>query len=523
MQSSKAARGTLYLTIQQLIQYLAAFIFYAGIARFITQTEVGLWSILTASTAVFTTLTLFGLPVATQKYVSENRGRGDLGSAASVSRLSFKVVASLTLPTLTAVLLLSPSLSTLIVGGSKYTVPFTLILSASAILNFTALYGADMLGLGMYLEVAIQNIALILISRASGLTLAYRGYGLLGLASGWLIGALSCLILSIYLMRRKLPKPSKHPRELYGTVFRYSYPVWILAIIGLAQSWADVTILYALTGRPGVTGIYYLASAGATLLAIFWIAISMVILPLMSSEEARVGKQALPSIYNASSRLLNILILPIGASLAAISPTAIRIAYGPAYIEGAVPFALLTATAILPAYISINTSTLQAIAETKVLAKIGAASAIIDIALVAVLVKPFEANGAALARTAMFLTAFLLTQKILAAKAQIRINLSHFTKTIALAVVVALPLAAVDYTLTYLYATNPITRLILEGISFLVVYTISLRLFKVAQREDFELLKKALPHQLEKILNIIESFITYRTTQTGCEDVTVGE
>jgi len=72
----------------------------------------------------------------------------------------------------------------------------------------------------------------------------------------------------------------------------------------------------------------------------------------------------------------------------------------------------------------------------------------------------------------MSITAFLLTQKTLAAKAQIRINLSHFTKTIAPAVVVALPLAAVDYTLTYLYATNPITRLILEGISFLLVYTI---------------------------------------------------
>jgi len=72
------------------------------------------------------------------------------------------------------------------------------------------------------------------------------------------------------------------------------------------------------------------------------------IFPIVSSEEARVGKQALPNIYNASSRLLNILILPIGASLAAISPTAIGIAYGPAYIEGAVSFALLTATAILP-------------------------------------------------------------------------------------------------------------------------------------------------------------------------------
>jgi len=507
MQSNKAARGTLYLTIQQLIQYLVAFIFYAGVARFITQAEVGLWSILAASTAVFTTLTLFGLQVATQKYVSENYGRGDLGSAASVSRLSFTLVGLFTLPTLTAVVLFSPSLSTLILGGAEYTIPFILILSASAILNFAALYGADMLGLGMYLEVAIQNLAYILIGRILALALAYKGYGLFGLASGWLIGALSCLILSIYLMRKKLPKPSKHLRDLSGTVFRYSYPVWILAIIGLAQGWADIAILYALTGRPAVTGIYYLASAGATLLAIFWVAISMVIFPLMSSEEARAGKQALSSIYNASSRLLNILILPIGAGLAAISQTAIRIAYGHAYIEGAAPFALLTATAILPAYVSINTSTLQAIAETKVLAKIGAASAIIDIALVTILVLPLGANGAALARTAMFLTVFLLTQKTLASKAQIKINLIHFVKTAALAVVVALPLATLDYALAYQYSINPIIRLILEGIFFLVVYPICLRLFKIVERGDFELLRKALPHQLEKILNMLENLI----------------
>jgi len=269
MQSGKAARGTLYLTVQQLIQYLAAFIFYVGVARFITQTEVGLWSILAASTAVFTTLTLLGLPVATQKYVSESYGRGDLGSAASVSRLSFKVVALFTLPTL-AVLLLSPSLSTLILGGAEYTIPFILILSASAI---------------------------------------------------------------------------------------------------------------------------------------------------------------------------------------------------------------------------------------------------IDIALVTILVKPLGANGAALARTAMFLTAFLLTQKILASKAQIKMDLSHFAKTMALAAIVALPLAALDYALTYSHPINPIARLILEGIFFLIVYTISLRLFKLVQRGELVLLKKALPHQLEKILNLIGSFIAHRTIQ----------
>jgi len=511
MQSAKAGRGTVYLTIQQLAQYLVAFIFYAGVARFITQAEVGLWSILIVSTAVFTTLTLLGLPAATQKYVSEDYGRGDLGAAASVSRVSFTIMGLSTIPALIAVFLLSPSLSTLVLGGVEYTVPFVLTISASATLNFAALYGADMLALGMYLEFAIQNLTFILIGRASGLALAYGGFGLLGLAAGSFIGALFCLILSIGFMWKKLPKPSERLRDLYGKVFRYGYPLWFLAIIALAQGWADITILYALTGEAALTGIYYLATAGATLLAIFWAAISTVILPLMSSEEARVGRQALPKIYDASSRLLNILILPVGAGLAAISPTAITIAYGRAYIEGAVPFALLTATAILPAYVSLNTSTLQAIAETKVLAKIGAASTIIDLALVTILVKPFGANGAALARVGAYATAFALIQKILASKAQIRIDLSHFGKTIALAVIVALPLAAVDYALTYLYQISTMTRIILEGISFLIAYTIFSRLFRIIEKRDLELLRKALPNQLEKVLDMLEGLVIHRT------------
>jgi len=174
--------------MQQLIQYLAAFIFYAGVARFITQREAGLWSIPKASTAVFTTPTLLGLPVATQKYVSENYGRGDLGASASISCLTFTIATLFTLLSLTAVLLSSPSLLTLILGGAECTIPLIPVLSASA---------------------------------------------------------------------------------------------------------------------------------GATLLAIFWAAILTVIPPLMFSEEERVGKQALPSIYNASSRLLHILILPSAAGLAA--------------------------------------------------------------------------------------------------------------------------------------------------------------------------------------------------------------
>jgi O-antigen/teichoic acid export membrane protein len=430
-----------YLTIQQLIQYSAAFIFYLGVARFVSQTEVGLWSILVASTAVFTTITLIGLPIATQKFVSENYGRGDISTAASVSRLSFAVVTLSTLPTFGAVFLLSPSMSTIVLGGPQYAVPFVLMFSASSMLNFTALYGADMLGLGMYLQVAVQNIVFIIISRILGSALAYMGYGLLGLSSGWAVGALCCLTISIYLMRNRFPKPAGNlfPKELRVKVLRYSSPVWILAIITLAQSWADIAILYALT--------------------------------------------------------------------------AVEVAYGRSYLQGSGPFALLTATAILPAYVSMNTSALQAIGETKALAKIGATSAIVDILLVTVLVRPLGVDGAALARIAMFLVAFVLTQRTLAWTAQIKIDLEHLARTVLLAATTTVPLGVLDYIVSN--QISPIARLLLEGIFFLILYMVSLRLFRVLTRGDIELLRTALPSGGQRILGLLQR-LESKPTERKC-------
>lgn len=60
------------------------------------------------------------------------------------------------------------------------------------------------------MEVAIQNLACILIGRILALALAYIGHGLHGLALGWLIGAVCCLILLIYLMQRKLDRFIAH-------------------------------------------------------------------------------------------------------------------------------------------------------------------------------------------------------------------------------------------------------------------------------------------------------------------------
>lgn len=86
----------------------------------------------------------------------------------------------------------------------------------------------------------------------------------------------------------------------------------------------------------------------------------------------------------------------------------------------------------------------------------------------------------------MSLTAFLLTQMTPALKAQIKIDLNQFKDNGSN----CNRRSSACRTLTRPYQINPITRLLAEGISFVVVYKTSLRLFKIVEKWDFRLLRK---------------------------------
>jgi O-antigen/teichoic acid export membrane protein len=75
-QARTLASGTFYLTLMNAIQYVTAFMFYVVVARILSPSEVGSFSLLLMVMAVFNTLTLLALDNAVIKYVSESLGRG---------------------------------------------------------------------------------------------------------------------------------------------------------------------------------------------------------------------------------------------------------------------------------------------------------------------------------------------------------------------------------------------------------------------------------------------------------------
>src|SRR5207245_115213 len=92
-------------------------------------------------------------------------------------------------------------------------------------------------------------------SRGLRLILAYLGYRVTGIVSGWLLGGLAAVLLSSYLWHGQLPERNTHPIK---PLLAFSLPVFGSALIAFGQQYGDITILQAIIGQLSTTGAYYL-------------------------------------------------------------------------------------------------------------------------------------------------------------------------------------------------------------------------------------------------------------------------
>src|SRR5207302_11011131 len=106
-------------------------------------------------------------------------------------------------------------------------------------------YPAFFLGVGRYARTLCQNGLFVPVSRGLGLFLAYYGFRVLGIVSGWAIGGIATVLLSVYLWHGQLPQGNSYPLR---PILMLSLPVFASALITLAQLSVDMAIIYLLLG-----------------------------------------------------------------------------------------------------------------------------------------------------------------------------------------------------------------------------------------------------------------------------------
>lgn len=487
------ASGTVWLTFMQVVNYAIAFVFYLALARTLSRSEVGSFSLLLSVIAVYNTFTMLALNNAAIKFISEHVVRGETALASAASRKIFETTLIISVSALIISLLLAPFLASQMGCDPSNIV---IILLVAFILNITSYYGGLMFGLSMFKAVALQNMVYYATSRFPAVALAYVGLRMPGLMMGFLMGAVACLIFSVIIVKGRLEKGyGNYPLR---KILSFSKPIYANNIVGLTQGWMDVIILSFVAGLTQ-TGAYYMAVASAGFLSILWMPLASTLFPTFSSLYGAKGKETLENALATSLRITTFVVLPLGLALAVVSPTALALAYGEGYRQAAIPFTLFASLAIILAYTALYTTSLQALGETKPIFIAGAVSTAIYVVTLPLLSGQFGPLGAALSRTLLGLISFIILHLAVSRRIKLCLDVNTISKSLALSGILMIPLMLIESFLnTSLYLVGAI-----ETVALVTMWIIGTKLFKPLNHNDADVIRAALPAKLMFMIKFI--------------------
>ncbi len=498
-------RGAAYLTSQQAILYATYLVFYIFLARILNTTEVGLVGVLALVQALFVGVTSGALPSAATRFISGSVATGDSQAASGVAKATLKMSVAIALPGLAVASLLSPFLAGFLSGGSDATTLLLVTFAASFLLDLTQLYTAFFLGIGRYAQTLYQNILYVPLSRGLGLVLAYFGFSVLGIVAGWAIGGLATLFLSLYLWRGHLPRGRSYPLR---PILAFSVPVFASALITLGQQWGDIGIIYALLG-PSIEGPYYVIVSSVSFLSALWTPVNQAIYPALSASHSTGEAKAVSERLALAFRLINLAVLPIGAALAAITPTALEIVYGAKYVNQDLTLSILSLASVFTAQGALLITTLQAVGRTRQYLKVTLASTLVYLAIVGLGAESIGPLAGAVGRALLAISIVILARRSLHHTLSTHTT-AAMSKAIPLAAGVALPLLLLDqFFLLYYHPIwlRPIFQLVILLVMFVITFAVLSRQLKVFHHGDFAMLRDVLPKRFQPYLRIIQRLI----------------
>ncbi len=504
MSAARVARGTVYITVQNILTSAMGIIFYIVAARVLTPSDIGAIATLQFATAIYTTISILSLQTAATKYMSEEIGRGRPDMADAVAKLTLRIVALSSVLFLFLAYLFSPLLAGRLLGDPSKSLIFMVTFLSAFFGVLKQMYVSFFQGVQRLDLFAITHIVTVLVSSGLAVLAVVLGYGLAGVVDAWLASQIVGFALSMFFYRGCLPRTSISGYPT-GRLFGFAFPLLLLGLLGLVTSWSDRMVFLALTGSLSDLGIYDLAVRGSMTLSVIPYAVGIAVLPAFSELYGRTGKEGMSKATKMSTRYLAYLIFPAAIGLAATSETSITFLFGEGYSGASLPLAILSVAYIMTAYNVIFMTALQAIGETGVFIKIALATMITQTGLVAALSPSMGMLGPTIARTAMQSVGFAYPLYELGRRMDVQIDTDATAKAAFASFLMALPVGLADGVLRSLLATP--YRFVFDVFLGVVLYSILMILLRLIEKKDLELLRQVVPGEVDPLLDLLERLL----------------
>jgi len=500
----KIARGTGIIFIGTIISMGLGFITTPLIARYLTVSQYGIYSLTLTVLSFGTTLASLGLFAALPREIPHYKEKypnklPDLISTAFYISLISGIF-------FTILLLLSKDFLARFFNETEFSLPFTIMILSLPFMILISFLSAITQGLGRVREnVYFGRIARAIIFLIGVLIIVILRLNFYLIYVMYVLGAVITLIIFFIDIKRIriFEVRLRFNKKVARNLLKFSIPLFFTGILGYLITWMD-TLMLGYFKPSSVVGLYNAAAPLVRLLPIFLSSFAFLYNPLATGLFVRNKIKELKRVYQVITKWVFLLTLPLFAIFFVFPEATITFIFGEKYISAAPALQILSLGFMFHTFLGLNGISLVVIGKPELNLYGNTLAVILNFILNIALIPKYGITGAATATTSAYIITNIFRTSYLYKETKIHPFSMNYVKPLLISFVL---LGAIKI-------TNPgITSFWLalgSLIIFLVLYLFLVLISRSIDKEDIHLfltLEKRAGMDVRTIKRILRIFI----------------
>ena len=439
------ARGGAVFSAGSIAGMLLKFVMGVVVIRAIAKADYGLVSLGYVIANILVLLSSLGLANGVPRFIARLRehraGHAAVGNVAGtslVAAVATGLVFSVLLYTsadLIAASMAKPELAIVLRAFAFMVLPLALIQGLVAVFQ-----GIQMVKpRAVYQDIAVNGLRLFLV-----LILLFLGFRMQGVLVAYVASVWGALLLFIIYARRTLPSrmTTGVNRQVFGELLLFSLPLLGVGVINRMTTWAGTMILGAASTAENVA-LYNAASRLIVFLMVPMTAMGFVFSPVASRYAARGDIAGIKDLYTSASKWITLLTFPVAMYFIIEAHFIVTLLFGDVYADAAPVLMVLSVAYLLHVAVGPNGATLIALGYPKRLLGSAAIAAVVAVTACALLIPKYGSVGAAIGTMLALMASNLYLSVLLYRQAGVHPLAKEYVRPVAFVLFISVLFATV--------------------------------------------------------------------------------
>lgn len=366
-------------------------------------------------------------------------------------------------------------------------------------------------GLQKLRTMALVSMAYTVVHYSVSIILVYAGFGVLGIAAGWVL-ALSLSSATALLATSRYIGLSRQTHRLRPLLV-FSFPLYISAILAFVVNWVDQIFVLPYLGLEAL-GVYSIAVRASIVPNLVSQAIVTSLFPKMSELHSRSGTGSLRDAFKTSTRYGALLGFPVSLLVATLAYPIVVVFATVRFVNAVAPLALMC-VASLPTALGLAVGpTLLTLNKTRAAAVITVITILLEAVLsyVSLSFMGLGLVGVASSRLFAALASLGLGVYLLRQFLRVEFDREAAWKSAVASVIMVLSIFAMEFVRSmlepgFLLLALRLRLLPVYALVGVSVYLLSLIALGAVEKRDVELLRGYLPARLRWIAELLDKVV----------------